>query len=142
MRTAGRTQKGVVTVELALLMPVYAVLMFGIAQFGLAFYQQQVLASVAREAARYGIVATLPRPSATDIENVTLLQLREAGLDTGRATVEVLGAGGESGEPVTVTVQYVADLSIVRAALERLHPGGSGLEETITLESRARMLLE
>jgi len=47
---------GVAAVELALLIPVFILLIFGIFEFGRAWYIQQTITSASREGARYGIV--------------------------------------------------------------------------------------
>ena len=52
-----RDDDGVVAVELALLLPVLVILVFGILQFGLAYNRLQGVHAAAREAARAGAVA-------------------------------------------------------------------------------------
>ncbi|MDP3182988.1 MAG: pilus assembly protein [Desulfobaccales bacterium] len=49
-----RRQQGGVAVEFALLLPVFLLLVFGIVDFGHAWYLKQELTSASREGARYG----------------------------------------------------------------------------------------
>ena len=53
----GQSEDGVVAVELALVLPVLVMLLFGILQFGLAFNRLQGVHAAAREGARVGAVA-------------------------------------------------------------------------------------
>ena len=52
-----RDQKGATTLEFAIVSILFILLVFGIIDFGLLFYNQQVITNAAREGARYGIVA-------------------------------------------------------------------------------------
>ncbi len=47
-------QNGGVALEVALILPVFLLLLFGIVDFGHAWYMKQELTSASREAARYG----------------------------------------------------------------------------------------
>ena len=58
------SQRGASAVEFALILPLLIVLTFGIIEFGLLMYNQQVLTNAAREGARYGIVQTDPTDAA------------------------------------------------------------------------------
>ncbi len=55
------SQKGAAAIEMALIMPILLVLTFGLVEFGLLMYNQQVLTNAAREGARRGIVQASPR---------------------------------------------------------------------------------
>ncbi len=59
-------------VELALVLPLLIVLAFGMIEFALLMYNQQVITNASREGARQGIVnrSPLPRPDQTYIANV------------------------------------------------------------------------
>ena len=52
-----RDQKGATTVEFAIVGMLFIALIFGIVDFGLLFYNQQVITNAAREGARFGIVS-------------------------------------------------------------------------------------
>jgi hypothetical protein len=51
-----RREKGVAALEFAIVLPVLVLLILGICQFGILFYNQQVIINASREAARAGIV--------------------------------------------------------------------------------------
>lgn len=56
-------------VEFAIILPVLILFLFGIVEFGLLLYNQQVITNASREGARFGIVYRNPRHSATVIMN-------------------------------------------------------------------------
>jgi hypothetical protein len=47
-------QQGVSAVEFAIILPVFLLLVFGIADFGHAWYMRQIMVNASREGARYG----------------------------------------------------------------------------------------
>jgi len=49
-----RSERGAIAVELAILLPVFLLLVFGIMDFGHAFYMKQMVSNASREGARYG----------------------------------------------------------------------------------------
>jgi Flp pilus assembly protein TadG len=52
-----RTETGASAVELALVMPLFVLLLFGIIAFGIVFAQKLALGNATRQAARFGVVA-------------------------------------------------------------------------------------
>jgi Flp pilus assembly protein TadG len=48
-------QKGAATIELAIVLPILVLLVFGAIEFGLLFYNKQVITNASREGARAGI---------------------------------------------------------------------------------------
>ena len=57
-------QRGVAAVEFAIVLPLLLFLFIGITEFGLAYYNKQVLTNAAREGARVGII------SGTDVDKI------------------------------------------------------------------------
>jgi Flp pilus assembly protein TadG len=51
-----KRQNGSAAVEFAIILPILIVLLFGIVEFGLIFYNKAVITNASREGARYGIV--------------------------------------------------------------------------------------
>jgi Flp pilus assembly protein TadG len=49
-----RAESGAIAVEFAILLPVFLLLVFGILDFGHAYYMKQVVSNASREGARYG----------------------------------------------------------------------------------------
>jgi hypothetical protein len=60
--------KGASAVEFALLLLPLVLIVFGIIEFGLIMYNQQMLTNASREGARMGIIYRSPRPGATEIQ--------------------------------------------------------------------------
>ncbi|MFL6205180.1 MAG: TadE/TadG family type IV pilus assembly protein [Acidimicrobiales bacterium] len=102
---------GQATVELALLLPVLAVLLLLILQIGLLGRDLVLVSHASREAARAAAVD--PDPGAA-----LAAARRAGGLDADRLTVDV-GARGGAGTVVEVTVTYRAatDVPLVGALL-------------------------
>ena len=50
-----RAERGAVAAEFAILVPVFLLLVFGIMDFGHAFYMKQMVSNASREGARYGV---------------------------------------------------------------------------------------
>ena len=61
MKEELKGQRGASMVEFAFVLPLLIVLIFGIIEFGLYLYNQQVITNASREGARAGIVAPIPR---------------------------------------------------------------------------------
>lgn len=71
------SQRGVAAVEFALVLPLLLAITFGLIEFGLFMYNQQVLTNAAREGARAGIVQTSgPRLTESNIQAVVMRYLR------------------------------------------------------------------
>jgi len=72
------TERGTVTVELALVVPILLVLLFGIAEFGLLFRDLLILKNAAREGSRAGAVgATTAAISDTALSVATGLNIED-----------------------------------------------------------------
>lgn len=95
---AGRGSRGQAAVEVALVLPVVALLLLLVVQAALVVRDQVLVVHAAREAARAAAVdpsGDAPRRAA----------LAAAPLDPARLVVRV-GPGGRQGRPVAVTVSY------------------------------------
>ena len=103
------SHKGVAALELALLMPILLALTFGLIEFGLLMYNQQVITNAAREGARRGIVQHVPHIQTTEIEQ-TVHNYADTHLVTFGAstvpTVSVPAICAAFGDNLTVTVTY------------------------------------
>jgi Flp pilus assembly protein TadG len=67
MRIKFGSQKGAAMVEFAIVLPLLLLIVFGIIEFGIIFYDQQVITNASREGARYGIVSQTPRVTQAQI---------------------------------------------------------------------------
>ncbi|HOG89211.1 MAG TPA: TadE/TadG family type IV pilus assembly protein [Smithella sp.] len=63
-------ERGVSAVEFALILPVLVLILFGIVEFGLILYNQQVITNASREGARAGILFASTRPTEQEIKDV------------------------------------------------------------------------
>jgi Flp pilus assembly protein TadG len=124
--------RGGATLELALALPVFLVLVFGLVEFGLALYYKGMITAASREGARYGAIYSLPPRSQGDIEAYTRSYLQGLGL-TG-ATVTATPAA-LSQAPVSVKVDYSYHFLV----LSRLIPGWAG---SLNLSAETVMRLE
>ena len=71
-RRTDRSQRGTTTVELALILPVFLFLVFGLIELSVALYDKAVLTNASREGARAGIVLRNPKPTVAEITSVVL----------------------------------------------------------------------
>lgn len=100
-------EKGIATVEFALILPVLATLSFGIVDFGMLMTNQASLVNASRDGARAGILLTDPPMTETDITAVVKDALTNSGwksADVDAVVVTVTGAGGSTGMDLTVKV--------------------------------------
>lgn len=68
MRRIHASQKGAAAVEFAIVLSLLIVISFGIIEFGLLMFNQQVITNASREGARAGIVARNPRLPGSGID--------------------------------------------------------------------------
>jgi Flp pilus assembly protein TadG len=145
---------GVAAAELALLIPVFVLLIFGILEFGHAWYIQQAVTSASREGARYGIVyrsvtvsgvtrradpTTEFNPSiATVIDNYLLQFFSEKVWTVSPPTLTII-------PPNTKLTDAGNDLTVTVTAPKRWYVLGGlipGMAEDATLSSTTTMKLE
>ena len=102
-------EKGVATIEFALILPVLAFLVMGIIDFGMVMTSRAGMVSASREGARAGILLTAPSPTESDITTVVQNALTDSGWDSAdvaSTSVTVTGAGGATGTDLTVRVGW------------------------------------
>lgn len=103
-------QQGMAVVELALVLPVFLLVVFVMAELGIMFYDKIILTNASREAARAGIVLKSPKLTTAQIQQVALDYLSTYLITYGNAAstpnVTVSGSGGNFGTPLSVTVTY------------------------------------
>jgi Flp pilus assembly protein TadG len=112
-----RSEQGAVAVEFALLMPVFLLLLFGIIDFGHAYYMKQMVTNASREGARYGTRYTTNTAGAHLLPNAlsptiaAWITSKYASLLPSDANLQITpgGAGYTSGDPG-------ADLSVAVTA--------------------------
>jgi Flp pilus assembly protein TadG len=122
-------QKGAAAVEFAIILPLLMILVFGIADVGMALYNKQVITNASREGARAGIArSTIPIPTVVG----NYCASRFIPNDGTSPTVNVSG-GGAFQNDLTVTVTYVHNF---------MFAGIIGLSPTLTMTGQTVMKME
>ena len=126
------SQNGAAMVEFALILVPLLILTFGLIEFGLLMYNQQVITNAAREGARYGIVMTDGKPAniiTTDkIEKVvtdyaaTHLVTFNGAVDDLKPTADRECGPGTFGSFLTVSVTYDYNYLIINNFVPGLGP--------------------
>ena len=111
-----KCQKGAAAVEFAIIAPLLFTIVFGIIEFGLLFYDKQIITNASREGARHGILWGPTRP--TDAEIVAKVNTYTSnnlvtfgGMVT--PTTTILRGGNNPGDALTVTVSYDYDFLLL-----------------------------
>jgi Flp pilus assembly protein TadG len=118
-----KDQKGAAFIEFTIIFPLLMVLIFGIVEFGLILYNQQVITNASREGARAGIVARDPRLDSAGIEAVVnnYTQNRLISFGSSYATTSINNAGGTTfGKDLSVTVSYDYEFLVLPKFVESL----------------------
>ncbi len=105
IRKIWRCQQGVAAMEFALVLPLFLMLIFGVIDFGLAMYAKGLITTASQEGARFGAIYRLDSLTVGDIQTHVQGYLQAAGFPA-PVTVTVTGAGGSSGSPLSVRVDY------------------------------------
>jgi len=97
----GRSQgsPGAAAVELALVLPLFLVLLFGVVEFGLIMYAKGIITQASREGARWGVVYSLTPKTKADIEAHVQKYLQDAKFSGATVTATL-------GDPLSVKVDY------------------------------------
>jgi Flp pilus assembly protein TadG len=86
VRVRWRDERGAALIEAALIMPLFAMLVFGMLSGGSLYNRKMQITQAAREGARYGMTVPADQTFAdggTWVENVRAVVLERAGLDLG-----------------------------------------------------------
>jgi Flp pilus assembly protein TadG len=115
MRAKLRREEGAAAVEFALIVGLLAILVFGLLEYGLAFWQVQNLRASAREGARVAAV----RGSSGDISDA-MVSSSAGSLEPGFSgfSTSTTCDDNSDGVPVTVTINNGALSASVREAFE------------------------
>jgi Flp pilus assembly protein TadG len=126
--------KGASAVEFALVLPLLAVILFGIVEFGLLLYNKQVITNASREGARFGIVSSTPRKqfgNATTPDTIIyrVRQYCANNLTSFSGNSETVFSGTACsgfGNDLTVTVNYNHNFLVFPNVLNLIHGSISG----------------
>ena len=97
------SQEGAVAVEFALIILILAFLLGATVDFGHYLFLRNLAINASREGARYGAIYTEPKITADQIKSF-IVQKYGAALGITASDITVSGAGGASGNDLTVTV--------------------------------------
>ena len=104
------SERGTVMAEFALVLPILLVILFGIVELGIAFNRAQAVEAAAREGARLASISSTTSGDVTARVNDALAGIP---LDNPvNVAVAPGGCAGREGEPVTVTVTYLHNVTI------------------------------
>jgi len=109
-RFSSKREKGQTLTEFALVLPILALLLFGVIQFGIVFHQYVTLTDAVRAGARQGAVGRHVSDPAGDAED----RVRESAGDLDQSKLSVtVTSSWEQGEDVTVSASYPYDISLL-----------------------------
>jgi Flp pilus assembly protein TadG len=124
-------ERGAALVELAIVLPFLLALLAGIVEFGLLFYNKQVITNASREGARAGITRTTDDIT-TIVEDYCGSRLISFAV-VPKVDTTVTGVGGDYFEDLSVKVDYKYTFFM---------PGLIGLDEDLTLSAQTIMKME
>lgn len=123
-----KTRKGQSLVETALVLPIIILVLTGIIDFGLLFNTYLQVSNASREGARVAAIGN------TDAVIISAVNTVAAALDPDKLTVVISpeeAAGRESGDSVTVTVQY--EYKMITPLIGAIVPGPINLKTSTTM---------
>ena len=105
-----RNQRGQTMTEFAMILPIFALLLFGIVQFGIAFNHYLTVTDAARVGARKAVVSrTATNPNG---QTITAVRNSAANLDQSKLNVTVSTSWAQ-GTDVTVSASYPYEISLL-----------------------------
>jgi Flp pilus assembly protein TadG len=105
-----RGQRGQTMTEFAIVLPIFLMLLLGIAQLGIAFNNYLALTDGVRAGARYGAVL---RTSATrDADTIAKVKQSAANLDQSKITATV-SSPWQAGSDLTVCASYPYSINLI-----------------------------
>ena len=109
-----RCQEGVAAIEFAIVLPLLMMIVFGIIEFGLLFYDKQVITNASREGARAGISYLAVSDAAIEdvVNNYVANNLITFG-SSPSLDITIDRDGVNFGDNLAVTVEYEYDFLIL-----------------------------
>ena len=105
-----RNERGQTMTEFALVLPILAVLLFGVIQFGIVFNNYVTLTDAVRAGARKGAVGRFSSTPANDVQ--TAVKNSAGGLDQAQINITV-NSSWTPGADVSVTATYPYSISLL-----------------------------
>ena len=141
LRRAATREDGAALVEFALILPVLAVLLFGILEFGKLFNYWIDETHLTAEGARWAVVNNVP--SGSSLQQYILNQADSGELKGGAHVCISFPNGGtpKVGDPVQVDMSYNAPIPVVSGLLRRFF-GNTKIGSSIKVKGSSTMRLE
>jgi Flp pilus assembly protein TadG len=117
-----RSERGQTAVEFALMIPVMLLFVLGIFQVGVTYFNQEAMATSARDGARAGAIHTGSTPAVIIQDAKDAITSNATGLDTSTLSITVTGVDNpeapngtlwEQGDIIDVTVTYPWKIGIL-----------------------------
>jgi Flp pilus assembly protein TadG len=119
-----RNQKGGALVEFAIVLPLLLVLVFGMIEFSIMFYDKAVITNASREGARAGIVYDFPDRITTGEISSTVSTYCSGRLitfgSTNQETTTVSGSCVNAGDTISVTVTFPYEFLLLPNLIQTL----------------------
>jgi Flp pilus assembly protein TadG len=134
MRVGWENQSGASAVEFAIVLPILVLLVFGIIEFSVAFYDKAMITNASREGARGGIVFRVPPVTDDEITNIVNTYLGSSLITFGgptTANVTVTRSGYNPGDELRVSVNYTYTFLLIPNFVASLSGGINLVAETI-----------
>ncbi len=126
LRKLLKSRSGQSLVEMAIILPVLLMLIFGMVEFGRILSSYLIMENLSRDAARYGVVGH------TDAEITNLISAENPGLDSAILTIGINPTGTRTrGTALTITLGY--SVEIVSPIISDLLPNPFPLETSCTM---------
>jgi Flp pilus assembly protein TadG len=142
MRRLSHEESGASAVEMVMVLPILMIMLGGIIDFGLAYWQQHVLTSAARQGAR---AASLYQSTA-NVTAVVTQYVQDAGFNTGDLSSQITKeqVPGDTGFMNVVTVRQPYNFKLLPVFFEAFNYvfGNNTLPSSITLTGQAKMVIE
>ncbi len=139
-------EKGVASVEFALILPVLLLMLFLIIEFSIILYDKAVITNASREGARNGIVYSAPPRISVGAITATVNNYCATNLISFGASTPVTavpnGACVNSGDLLMVDVTYTYSFFAVPNILKFTSGGGHTIASGITLTGKTAMRCE
>jgi Flp pilus assembly protein TadG len=126
MKKKLRREAGGAAAEFAIILPLLMLILFGIVEFGLLLYNQQVITNASREGARAGIVVGVPKPTDQQIRNIIaaycnghLVNFNGASANisaTDDSNIKITRFGESFGDDLEVQVSYMYNFLVLAVA--------------------------
>ena len=133
-----KNNKGSAAVEFAITLPLLLLILFGIIEFSVAFFDKAVITNASREGARVGILFSPTPATDNDITNIVNSYISNNLINfksSVTATTTVTRTGYNTGDTITVTVSYPYNYLVLPGFV-------SSLTSTVTLTAATVMRME